>query len=346
MADQKSVNSVRPSSESNKKRGIFSKTKFYLFEYALFQSAVFWIGISFSVACYSVFNLIAGDPVSTSIVENLAWVFGLMLVFVPAAVISYARVTAEERFAPSRLDQVLRKVIFYTMLTIAIFSATIFTITTVYSVSRALFGLEESKSLLAVSAPSFVVVLFHTYFIAFMLRGTVTSARLRRINIIVTSTVGVILSILILGIASINGDGVAKDKRTVKDLKEASEAIRQDYRINGALTDSIDDLADLDKGIKARFYDKTYTYKVVSQPIYDQPVMLEDDMGSSSSPSEPNADIAIGINQNYYQLCATFKNADEGYYGSSYGAYDTSYRVDSELDYHPKGYHCYNLYAY
>lgn len=329
--------------KNNSKRGFLSRTKFYIFEYTSLQVANFCLAIGFSVAIFSFFSILSGNTVSSDTIEGFAWVLGSTLVFAPTVILLYARTSGEELKNPARLHQPLRKVVFYFILTIAIISAMSFLITSVYTASRVLFGLADTKSLLTTSAPSLLVLLLHTYFIGFVIRGTSTSPKLRKINIVTITALCSILALIIIVISLVNGDSISADKNIVKDFKATSAAINNEYRLTGELPNSISELGALsNQDIKDKFNSGEYKYQrnIINQG-YDLPAEL------NSEPSEslliaPSPDFAIG-SYGDYKLCATFKTSSNHYetYDSSYG-----YGSSSLLGSHPKGYHCFDLYTY
>ncbi|MDQ5913458.1 MAG: hypothetical protein QG623_76 [Patescibacteria group bacterium] len=335
---------------STKRRNIFSRTKLYLFEYSVMQVANIWIGTAISITVFSIFSIISGENISSSIIESLAWVFGLILIFFPISIILYARTTGEESTNKARLTQRFRKVIFYAMLSIATISAVSFLGTAVYTASRALFGIDDTSSLLSITLPSAIVLLFHIYFIVVILKREKTSARLRRLNVIVLSILGLTLAGLVLGIALQKSSGVSSDKKIVKDLGLVSSEIRKEFNDTGMLPDSISDLKNLQNdALKEKFIDGQYVYKPTPSNggyNYDQPVTLKEDSDSTSSMIYPDIP---PTSPGEYQLCATFNTRSNTYdnydsYGPGY--IDSAIRTEAEFEYHPKGYYCYSLYAY
>jgi hypothetical protein len=331
------------------KRSFFSKTKLYLFEYTAMQVANFWVGLSISISVFLGFALLNGKDISVSTVQDLAWVFGLILVFFPISVVLYARTTGEEIANKARVDQVFRKIVFFFMLAVATVSAVGFLSATIYSLVRTLFGLEEVSSLLTVSAPSAIVLLFHIYFLSLVLKKDPVSAKVRKLNIIVISTLGFLLGALVLSLALVKGDGASNDRTRVRDLSKASSEINNYYRDNSALPKSINDLKNgINSTLANKFESGQYTYKInSSNGDYNQPVPMEDNWDSSINSTEPSIGVLPPTN-NMYQLCATFETTQSGggyYYGDNLSSSDIPY-YSQDFSYHPKGYHCFDLSAY
>lgn len=329
-----------------KKKNIFARTKLYLFEYSAMQVANIWVGTAISITVFSLFSLSSKSGISSSTMEGLAWVFGLILIFFPISIILYARTTAEEIQNNARLNQRFRKVVFYLMLTVVTISAVCFLASTVYTATRALFGVEDTSSLLTVAAPSAVTLLFHVYFLGFVLKREASSLKLRKFNILALSFVAALLGALVLGLALIKGQGASKDKRITGDLTLISAEIKSEYRKTSTLPSSINDLDGLDsQDIKDKFVKGEYAYKQVpNNGGYDMPVPLG---GVEPSLDMSYPDIAVSP-PNQYQLCATFSTKLDGY-----NYYDSGTTIDrsllyyqNEFNYHPKGYHCFDLYAY
>ncbi len=338
-----------PNDQTKTKRNFFSRTKLYLFEYTAMQVANFWVGLAISISVFSAFSILSGKSLSVSAVESLAWVFGLILVFFPISVLLYSRTTAEEIANKARVDQVFRKIVFFFMLAVVSISAVGFLSATVYSSVRTLFGLEQTSSLVTVSAPSAIVLLFHIYFLSLVLKKDAVSAKVRKLNIVVISSLGVLLGVLVLSLALVKGDGASNDRTRVRDLSKVSLEINNYYRDNSDLPKSVKDLKNgVSNDLANKFESGEYTYKInSSNGDYDQPVPLEDNWDSNSDSIEPSIGVLPPTN-NMYQLCATFETAQSGggyYYGDELSSSSLSY-YSQNLSYHPKGYHCFDLSAY
>lgn len=329
----------KPSSKP--KRNFFSRTKFYLFEYSSLQISTLWLGTGLSIAVFSLFAVVAGGSISTSVVESLAWVFGIILVFAPATVMLYARTSGEEAVNPARLHQHIRKAVFYTMLTIVIISAASLLVTAVYTASRFIFGLGDTESLVSVSIPSILVLLLHVYFVGFVIKGTVTSSSLRKMNIICISLLATLLLLTVSAMAMVSGNGVSEDKKTVKELGTTSVAINKEYKNSGTLPSNIENLSSLaNNDIKTKFKSGIYTYERIPEVYYGQTVdSSTQDTSDLSSTAKPESNSSYG-SSNSYKICATFRTSTNTY------ATDFDYSNPSDFARHSKGKECFSLYAY
>lgn len=327
-------------------RSFFSRTKLYLFEFTAFSLFSIFLGVVLCVATYSIFAVIAGTAISSSLAESLAWVFGFLLVLVPVCTILYARISGEELLNPARTKQPLRKVVYFLTLSLGLVSAIAFAIVAGYSSTRVVFGLESTKNLLSVSVPSLTIVLLHIYYLNFVLRQNLTPPKLRRINLLFITLLSLMCSTLILGIALVNNDDVSVDRQTTSDLLTVSAQISTQYKNNGALPDTASEIQNLPQRIKDKFTNQTYVYKPILSSGYDEPVATQEQSYAedNSYSNSYSPDIAIGRLSGGYQLCAAFQtstNQGLSELGQIYG-YDYNYTIR----YHAKGYQCFDLYAY
>ncbi len=334
------------------KRNFFSRTKFYLFEYTSMQVSNLWLGASFSIVIFSLFSVVSGNSRASDIVETLAWIFGIILVFAPISITLYARTSGEEEVHPARLHQRFRKFVFYVMLTIVVISAVSFLIAAIYAASRVAFGLGETKSLVSVALPSLLTLALYAYFIVFVIKGTVVPPKLRKFNIVAFSVLCTFMLLLVAGTAVVSGRDVTHDKKIVKDLESTSTAINQEYKNSGKLPVNIESLASLSSSdIKAKFKSGEYTYEQTNRnTYYDQPVELQDDLNSSSTSPDTGSGTDSSMPSAYlegsYKLCATFKTSTS-YDDVVYTNYAPDYSYnDGRFDYHQKGKDCFTLYAY
>lgn len=314
-----------------KKLGLFSKTKFYVFEYTVFQFAVLSLGVAFATAIFIIFNVAAGNTTISSSLDSLVWVFGLSLVLVPLTVGLYARTSAEESLHPARHEQTPRKFVFYGMLTIATITAVSFLITCVYTVSRVAFGLSDSKAITEIVLPSLVMLLLTAYYIIAIQKNFAPSKKLRRFNIITMSVFGALVAFTILTVASISSSATRRDNQTSEDLETTQKSINLYYRDNDKLPANISDLNDLDSQIKSDFSSGKYKY---------QPKEYSNDYDTLEVQGASSSTVSYPTGSTRYELCATFDNS-ESYYGSYYSS-----GYSSDFSIHKKGYQCFDLYAY
>lgn len=332
------------------KRGFFSATKSYLFEYAILQVLSASLSIILFIAIYTIFSVASGRNLSSSSTGMLAFVLGFLIVLAPVTITLYARTSAEENLHPARIKQTLRRVIYFISFGAGLASAVIFSVVAGYSAIRVLFGLEAAKNLVSVALPSLIIVLLHVYYLSLVLRHAPISLKLRRFNIIFQILLAVVLSILILIIAASNKENISQDRSTVSNLLTTSKLINEQYTKTGSLPDSFNDIQNLDQSIKASFSNQTYVYKPILSNGYDEPVQPLLDSNSDSTSS--SSDLAIGKASGGYQLCATFQTSSNGssqdeYIESStvdYSGY-SSYYTDSIVN-HSSGYQCFDLYPY
>ncbi len=345
------------STKSTAKRGFFSKTKSYLFEYTALQIFSAALAIVLFVAVYSVFSIISGSAFSKNLAESLAWVFGFLIVLAPITIILYARTSSEELNHPQRVHQTLRRVVYFITLCVGLTSAVIFAIVAGYSATRVIFGLESSTNLLTTSAPSALIVLLHIYYLRLILRHVPPTPELRRLNLFLMFTLSLILSASIMGIALVNNKDVSSDRQTVKDLLSTSEAVQNQYTSSGFLPNSASEILNLSQPIKDKFTNQTYVYKPILSNGYDEPAepqtYLEDNQSQSSQSGEAQSNVSsIGriAGTGGYQLCATFQasaGAQEPSSNMIEPAYPTDYYSKNYLlQAHNKGYQCFDFYAY
>lgn len=313
------------------KRNIFSKTKFYVFEYTVFQLAILSLGAAFATAIFIMFNVFAGNTTVSNSLDGLVWVFGLSLVLVPLTVVLYARTSTEEALHPARHKQTPRKFVFYSMLTIATVTAISFLITSVYTVSRVAFGLSETKSLVEIVLPSLVMLLLTAYYIFAVHKNFAPAKKLRKTNILVMSILGGIVVCSILILASLSSADLKKDKQITADLSTTQKAINSYYSSNSKMPDNTVDLKDLDSTIKNKFTSGQYKYEVVPLSV---------DYASSQEQYDNNDISSYSVPSIQYRLCATFYS-DKSYYGNYY---DSGEYNNGDLSIHKKGYQCFDLY--
>ncbi len=330
MADQLVNQQSEVVNKTKGKFSLFSKTRFYVFEYTVLQLAVLFLGSSFATVIFILFGTISGQSTISSSIESLVWVFGLCLVLVPLITVLYARTSAEEALHPARHNQTPRKFVFYTMLVISTISALGFLIASVYTVSRVAFGLSGSELITQVTLPSLVMFGLTMYYILAIQKNFAPSKKLRKINILSIAIVGTLVILSILVAASINSSANRSDQQITSDLNAAKKSIDAYFQDNNKLPVNIS-ATNLNAGVKSQFEVGKYKYEVTQDGLDYGNVQAEDSSSSS---------VSYLSTSSQYRLCATF-SASKGYYNDySYGSYS------GDLNNHKKGYQCLTHYAY
>ncbi len=310
--------------QRSKGASFWNHARLYLLEYSFRNVALVVWGIMLIAGCFSLFS-IWSDGAKGVDLDWLAWLFGVVLVFAPAAAILYARTSGEEVRNPDKVATVGRKVAHYMTLAIALISLACLGVTFVYTGSRFIFGAVSSKSLVTVTLPALLATLLNFYVVAFILKDRAPSRSERKTNIAFLTFISTALLAIVIITAFTVGAGRRNDNKIESDLSLVAEKIEKYVDANDRLPGSVDDL-DVKSEIKDDFKSGKYNYNN-NGPASSS--FEEDGYGSEYRSSYENR-----LN---YELCATFKTNSDNYRDYYKGYLSSS---------HDKGYQCLEGWVY
>lgn len=314
MPSQKKTAPVNaPSTETAAKKGRLNRwlDRSSLYGFELFMSFFGLLTAAYVIdwGLFTLFNSLASDSqaMSRSLGEMSLWVAAAMFIWIPLALVFYARTRGQLIETPDKQSSTIHKIFVSVYLFFNTVSAAGAAFAVVYSLIRMAIGEGDAgQTLLRVTVPAMLMVALHVGLLFAYSRSRLVT---RKSFALTFGAIGlvVITALLVTSVSDVRA--IVQDGRTASDLRTIETEVRGYYRENMTIPETLDELS-----------------------------IDEDDIDNDISDYTYNPETG-----NQYQLCGTFAaktNDDTDYYDD-----EDRHQTYGSFGSHDEGLHCFKLQA-